>query len=134
MPTKRSFVDSGVLIAAARGNSDRTERALAALSEVEQVFLSSIFIKLEVLPQAICYKQQAEINFYEFFFSNVIAWATDLEPLAQTAYGLAYTYGLSSLDTLNIAAAIALNADEFITTEKPTKPLYRVPNLCFISI
>lgn len=134
MPMKRSFVDSGVLIAAARGNSDRTERALAALSKLDQVFLSSIFIKLEVLPKAICYKQQAEINFYEFFFSNVTNWATDLEQLTQSAYELASTYGLSGLDALNIAAAIALNADEFITTEKPTKPLYRVPNLYFISI
>jgi predicted nucleic acid-binding protein len=131
---KRSFVDSGVLIAAARGNSERTERALTALSDVDQVFLSSIFIKLEVLPKAICYKQQTEVNFYEFFFSNVTDWATDLERLTQSAYELAYIYGLSGLDALNIAAAIALKADEFITTEKPTKPLYRVPNLRFISI
>lgn len=131
---KRSFVDSGVLIAAARGNSNRAERALAALSEAEQIFLSSIFIKLEVLPKAICYKQQAEVNFYEFFFSNVVNWATDLEALTQSAYKLASDHGLSGLDALNIAAAIALDADEFITTEKPTKPLYRVPNLHFVSI
>lgn len=130
----RSFVDSGVLIMAARGNSDRTERALAALGKTERIFLSSVFIKLEVLPKAICYQQQAEVSFYEYFFNSVTDWVTDLEKLTQLAYELAYTYGLSGLDALNIAAAISLNADEFITSEKPTKPMYRVPNLNFVAI
>ncbi len=89
---------------------------------------------MEVLPKAICYKQQAEVNFYEFFFGNVTDWATDLEMLTQSAYELASTYGLSRLDALNVAAAIGLNADEFVTTEKPTKPMYRVSDLRFVSV
>ncbi|MCY7278807.1 MAG: PIN domain-containing protein [Phormidesmis sp. CAN_BIN44] len=131
---KRSFVDSGVLIAAARGNSDRTERALSVLGEVDRIFISSVFVKLETLPKAICYKQQPEVNFYKLFFEGVMHWATDLEVMTQSAYQLAYTYGLSGIDALHIAAAISLNADEFITTEKSTKPMYRVPNLHFVSI
>jgi hypothetical protein len=52
----------------------------------------------------------------------------------QSAYQLACIYGLSGLDALNVAAALSLQSDEFITTEKPTKPMYRVPNLRFVTV
>jgi len=35
---------------------------------------------------------------------------------------------------LNVAAAILLEADEFITTEKSTKPMYRVPDIQFVTV
>jgi predicted nucleic acid-binding protein len=59
---------------------------------------------------------------------------TDLEGLSTTGYVLACRYGLSAVDALNVAAAISLKADEFVTTEKPSKPMYRVPNLRFVTI
>jgi hypothetical protein len=33
--------------------------------------------------------------------------------------------GLAAMDALHVAAAFLLKADEFITTEKPGKPMYR---------
>ncbi len=33
--------------------------------------------------------------------------------------------GVGAMDSLHIAAAYLLNADEFITTEKPGKSIYR---------
>ncbi len=124
-----SFVDSGVLITAARGSSWRAQLALDILADSDRSFCSSIFIKLEVLPKPVCYQQTLEREFYELFFQGVTHWMTDLDSLTQSAYQLACTYGLSGLDALNVAAALLLNAQEFVTTEKPTKPLYRVPNL-----
>ena len=49
---KLTFVDAGVLIAAARGGSDQAERALAVLDDPEREFAASAFLRLEVLPQA----------------------------------------------------------------------------------
>ena len=129
-----SFIDSGVLIAAARGNSPRAQLALDILADSDRVFGSSIFIKLEVLPKSVCYKQALESEFYEAFFQGVTHWMSDLETLTQSAYQLACTYGLSGLDALNVAAAILLEADEFITTEKSTKPMYRVPDIQFVTV
>ena len=129
-----AFIDSGVLITAARGNSPRSQPALDLLADRDRTFASSIFIKLEVLPKAVCYQQTLECAFYEAFFQGVTVWLTDVEQLTQSAYQLACTYGLSGLDALNVAAAIALQADEFITTEKPTKPMHRVPNLRFVTV
>ena len=129
-----SFIDSGILIAAARGNSPRAQLALDILADSDRVFGSSIFIKLEVLPKSVCYKQALESEFYEAFFQGVTHWMSDLETLTQSAYQLACTYGLSGLDALNVAAAILLEADEFITTEKSTKPMYRVPDIQFVTV
>jgi predicted nucleic acid-binding protein len=91
-------------------------------------------IRLEIIPKAIYYKKQQEVEFYEAFFKTVVLWESDINGLLQNAHQIACTYGLAGLDALHIAAAISLSADEFITTEKPTKPMYRVPNLHFISI
>ena len=129
-----SFIDSGILIAAARGNSPRAQLALDILADSDRVFGSSIFIKLEVLPKSVCYKQTLESDFYEAFFQGVTHWMSDLETLTQSAYQLACTYGLSGLDALNVAAAILLEANEFITTEKSTKPMYRVPDIQFVTV
>ena len=35
-------------------------------------------------------------------------------------------FGLSALDALHIATALFAEVDEFVTTEKPGKPMYRV--------
>ncbi|MGH9840779.1 MAG: hypothetical protein ACREEM_18535 [Blastocatellia bacterium] len=44
--------------------------------------------------------------------------------MIQPAFDLACQYGLGGMDALHLAAAIHLNAD-FISAEKPTKPLYQ---------
>jgi hypothetical protein len=46
---KRTFIDTGVLIAAARGQNDVAVRAMAILDDPNREFASSIFVKLEVL-------------------------------------------------------------------------------------
>jgi predicted nucleic acid-binding protein len=129
-----SFIDSGILITAARGDSPRSQLALDILADSRRIFSSSIFIKLEVLPKSVYHQQSLESEFYETYFQDVTYWSNDLEILTQSAYQLACTYGLSGLDALNVAAAILLKADEFITTEKPTKPMYRVPDIQFVTV
>ncbi len=52
----------------------------------------------------------------------------------QDGYNIACKYGLSAMDALHIAAAISVGAEEFIITEKPTKPMYRVTGLKVVSL
>ncbi len=52
----------------------------------------------------------------------------------QDGYNIACKYGLAAMDALHIAAAISVGAEEFITTEKPTKPMYRVTGLKVVSL
>ena len=106
----RSFIDSGVLIAAARGQTDLSTTALRILAEKDRAFASSIFIQLETQPKATFHKQQLE------------------------AKDLAVIYGLGGMDALHIAAALLINADQFVTTEKITKPMHRVTEIQMVSI
>src|SRR2546430_2263132 len=47
----RTFVDSGVLITAARGSGESANDALAMLDDPDREFVSSFFIQLEVIPK-----------------------------------------------------------------------------------
>lgn len=129
-----TYIDSGVLLSATDGVGRLAEKALEVLEDSNRQFVSSEFVKLEVIPKAIYHKQTEEVQFYEEFFSAVSYWANDLEKVVQDAYDIGLKYGLAAMDALHIAAALSLDVEEFITTEKPTKPMFRVSGIKVISI
>ena len=129
-----TFIDSGVLVAASRGVEDLSDKAITILTSGDREFASSQFIRLEVLPKAVYNRQTDEAEFYEAFFIAVTYWANDIDQIIQDGYNLACKYGLAAMDTLHIAAAMSVGAEEFITTEKPTKPMYRVADIKVVSL
>lgn len=98
-------------------------RALQILNNKNRAFVGSEFLKLEVLPIAKCHKKKREVGFYETFFRIIERWAPDAQ-LISPAMDLACEFGLGALDALHICAAKYFDA-EFISAEKPTKPIYR---------
>lgn len=130
----KTYLDSGVLISAYQGIDEVATKATEYLDEENRQFISSPFVKLEVLAKATYHKQQREVEFYETFFASCFLWANDLISIVQLAQDLAAKYGLGALDALHVASAISVEADEFITTEKATKPLHRVREVQVISI
>ncbi len=130
----RTYLDAGVLIIAARGVSDASDGAIRILADRDRQFVASGFLRLEVLPKAVYNQQPDEAVFYEDFFRAVVAWTRDDDAIVRAAYQLACTYGLAGMDALHVAAALALHADELVTTEKLTKPMHRVPLLRIVSI
>jgi predicted nucleic acid-binding protein len=130
----RTYVDAGVLIAAARGTNPIAMRALKILDDPDREFTSSIFLKLEVLPRAIFHKNLLEIEFYEIFFNSVTHWASSIDSISKDAYHEACASGLAALDALHVAAAISAGATELVTTEKPDKPICKVSSIKIISI
>ncbi|MES1026607.1 PIN domain-containing protein [Gloeocapsa sp. BRSZ] len=131
---KITFIDSGVLVTAARGVGEDSEKALEILADSSREFASSEFIKMEVIPKAIYNRKTAEAEFYESFFSAVTYWDNHIEKVIQDAYHIACQYGLAAMDALHIAAALSIGAEEFVTTEKKTKPMFRVSSIKLISI
>lgn len=131
---KITFIDSGVLVTAARGVGEDSEKALEVLADSSREFASSEFIKMEVIPKAIYNRKTAEAEFYESFFSAVTYWDNDIEKVIQDAYHIACQYGLAAMDALHIAAALSIGAEEFVTTEKKTKPMFRVSSINVVSI
>lgn len=123
--SKLVFVDTGILIAAARGDGAIAERAMQVLDDPDVRFASSNLVKLEVLPKPQYNRKQDEVAFYQEFFAAVAVWAEANENLVQSAFDEAVKSGLDALDSLHVASAVAVGADELVTTEKQTKPLHR---------
>ena len=134
MSRKKTYLDSGVLISAFQGIDSVSIKANQILNDENREFASSCFVQLEVLPKAIFNQQQDEIEFSETFFKAVNYWATDLEQIIKNAQKISSNYGLAAMDALHVAAALQIQADELITTEKPTKPMHRVKEIPIISI
>lgn len=129
-----TYIDSGVLVAASRGVDELSEHAISTLASPERELASSSFIKLEVLSKANYSRQTEEIEFYKTFFSAVKYWADDLEKVIKDSYTISCQYGLAAMDALHLASAISVGAEEFITTENPTKPMYRITEIKVISL
>ncbi len=124
--SKLTFVDSGVLIAAARGTDEVARLAMAILDDPGRTFASSAFVRLEVLPKALRHHRESEARFYETFFQSVNAWASIGEPLAEAAFLQARNFDLHAMDALHIAAALSVGAEEFITSERSEKPINKL--------
>lgn len=119
-----TYVDASVLINAAIGpNAARRMRAISILGDPGREFVATRYLILEVTPIPACYQRQKELQFYERFFAGLSVWV-DEEPLIQPAIDLAQQFGLGAMDALHLVAASTAQA-EFISAEKPTKPLYQ---------
>jgi len=126
---KITFIDAGVLIAASRGATDVARRALAILDDPGRSFASSAFVRLEVLPKASFHRRTEEVSFYEDYFRSVGHWVEPGTTLVESALSLARERGLSALDALHGAAALAANAVELVTTERRSRPIHRLTQI-----
>jgi len=130
----RTFIDTGVLIAAARGQDLITKQAMSVLDDPNRVFISSIFLKLELLPKPMYHQKTAETAFYTAYFNAVTVWATAYQSIIELAYQGAQQVGLSAMDALHVSTASLMQADELVTTEKSNKPIHRTALVKVISI
>jgi predicted nucleic acid-binding protein len=128
----KTFLDSGVLITAWKGKN--AEIALSVLEEPARSFYSSYLVRMEVLPKPAFERKNPEIEFYNLHWERLEAEEPLSERLSQEAMALAKQYGLAAVDALHIAAAIRQGVEEFITTESPGKPLFRVKDLTVTSL
>ena len=130
----RTYVDSGVLIEAYRGSSPLAAPAVAILGDADRQFVTSAFVRLEVLPKPTYYKRLIEVAFYNAFFAAARRSVPVTKAFVQLAMRRAETFGLSAVDSLHVAAAETGHADELITSERPSSPLSRVTTLRIVSI
>jgi predicted nucleic acid-binding protein len=129
-----TYLDTGVLLSAWKGEDDISRRAFQILEDTSREFLASDFVRLELLPKAIYHKQQQELEFYQGYFDGTVDLVEADKGVFNTALQMASDYGLGAVDALHCAAAYHAKAAEFITAEKDTKPFFRVPGMIFRSI
>jgi predicted nucleic acid-binding protein len=118
---KRTYVDGSVLLRAARGSSELSEPAIELLCDVEREFVSSVLVRLEVIPRA---KQGGEVEFYETFFRQVAIWAPMDPYLLITSVEEARNSGLGPLEAIHVVLAASTGCHELVTAEKPDAPIF----------
>jgi predicted nucleic acid-binding protein len=130
----RTYLDSGVLIAAARGVDKRSRAAMEVLDDPDREFASSVFVELEILPKALYQKQADEAEFYRTYLAAVQYAPDNVAAVLTEALAVAETFGLNALDAIHVAAANATGAEELITTEQSSKPIFRVRSLRVVEL
>ncbi|MBI1788223.1 MAG: type II toxin-antitoxin system VapC family toxin [Acidobacteria bacterium] len=120
----RTFLDSGVLIAAYNARRELKAPALAVLKDPDRVFLSSPFVRHEVCPKALFNKRHQEYRFYREYFRRAVMF-NDVRLVLERASRESAKSGVNAMDSIHLAAAHLLRSDEFITTETPRKSIYR---------
>jgi len=129
----RTYLDSGVLIAASRSRSKSSELAISILEDQNREFISSDYLRLEIVPKATYFRSTAEFKLYEEFLAKATVLPGNSDHF-DLAYILACQYGLAAMDSLHITVAVETFCDEFITTERPTSPLFRVPGIRILTL
>jgi predicted nucleic acid-binding protein len=129
----RTAIDANLLIAAWSAEGNRYAQALRVLESPNRHLIVSDALWLEVMPKAIFHHQQAERHFYEAVFQQAEnrSWSS---AILECAKALASTYGVAAMDAVHLAIAINAEADEFISGEKPTKPMFRVTEIHTVSL
>lgn len=130
----RTYIDTGVLICALRGEKDMADYALSFLYDPLREYITSDYVKLELLPKCIFYQNQEEQQFYEAFFESNSIQVPCNEELLVFAIEEGGRTGISGIDALHVACALVAEASELITAERATKPIHRAVGVNVISI
>jgi predicted nucleic acid-binding protein len=108
--------------------------SFAPAKDDRREFVTSQLVRLELLPKPRFERRLMEVRFYESHFAEAVACEPLSVELGREAEGLAARYGLSGADALHLAAAIRQGAEEFYSSERPGKPMFRVKELRVISL
>lgn len=130
----KTYVDAGVLIAAARGTQPSASRALALLEDSSREFITSEYLRMEIMPKPAYFNFVEELALYEEFFrsaSHVIPF--DVEHM-KMSFLEACRLGLSAFDAIHLTVATVAACDELLTSERPTSPLFRANSVKVVSL
>ena len=130
----KTYVDANTLTVAFRGDHPASSEALKLLGDKRRLFVASHYLRLETLRKPRFYRREDEIAFMETYFATVNFWVPTDDGLVRRALDLAAELDLGAMDALHAAAALQTEAEVFVTMERPTKPLFRVPGLTAVSL
>lgn len=131
---KRTYIDANVLIAAFQGEERVAQRALRVLDDPDRKLVVSDYLRLEVLPKPTFHKRQEEIDFMQAVFNGASENLITSSDLTGCALEMASKYDMTPIDALHVGAAAVAGVDEFVTMEKPTKPMCKVKEIKVVSI
>ena len=129
-----TYVDSGVLIYAAKGTDDAAALALPFLQDQNRQFVTSDYVRLEVLPKSVFHGNVVETQFYNGFFRINTRVIKTSDALLHLAMEEACRTGTSAMDAIHIACAVFAGAEELVTSERTSKPIHHTNLIKVVSI
>ncbi len=129
----RTYIDSGVLITASKGGPF-SGIALSFLNDPLREYVTSDYVRIELLPKCIYHGNKEEQEFYEEFFKHTSIHVPNSDDLLAFAIEEGTKTGISGIDALHVACAVVGSAVELITSERSTKPIHRANGIKVISI
>jgi PIN domain-containing protein len=97
------------------------------LNDPLREYVTSEFVRLEVLPKSVFHGRTAETEFYQTFFASSFQRVEINAALLEYALEDACITGVSGIDAIHIACAVFSGAEELITVESQPN-LYTVLN------
>jgi len=110
------------------------QKSMEIIDDPGREFIVSDYLKLEVIPKPTFFENHEEVQFMQAFIDNASWQVNATSSITTQAIALACRYGLSAMDALHAETAMEAKADEFITIEKPTRPLSRILEIKVISL
>jgi len=121
-----TYLDAGVVIAAVAGKLPLSDLALDIITDPARSLVVSSLLTLETLPSALYLRDRAQAQALNDIIASADLRVSIRENLVDLAVSEASKIlGIRAIDALHLTAAKFAGADELITTEKPTKPLYK---------
>jgi predicted nucleic acid-binding protein len=134
MPKCKTYVDSNVLITAFQGREEIFRKAMEILDDPEREFIGSDYLRLETIPKPTFHKREEEVAFMEAFFESAQENIPSSPAITGKAIQFAGCHDIHPMDALHLSAALHAKADEFVTLEKPEKPMFKVKGLQVTSL
>ncbi len=128
-----TYLDTGVFIAASVGTDPLSSSAFSYLQDPNRFLLTSDYVELELLTMPVYFRNERQLRFYK----SALALTTRVpnsDALVKLALDESKKIGCAAIDALHLAAAALAKADDFITSEKPTKPMFRTMLVKVISL
>jgi len=101
-----------VLIYAAQGDTDAARLALPFLADPAREYVTSDYVRLEVLPKPTRFGKNDEVAFYEAFFQLNTRTIPTSVALLELAMEEACRTGLSAMDAIHVACAVFGGVEE----------------------
>lgn len=130
----RTYIDTGVLITALRGTKESADLAISYLNDPLRDYITSDYVKVELLPKCRYHRNVDEEKFYLEFFEKSTIFVPSSDDLLALAIEIGGKTGVSGMDAIHVACAVVAQAQELITGEKITKPIHRTSGMTVTSV
>ena len=128
-----TYADACLLMAAFRKDDARNSQAVAIIEDERRTFIVSDALWLELMPSPLRNKRTNEVAFYENFFARA-RHIPMTDAIMRRARSLSARYFIDAMDAIHIAYALEAGADQFISAENSTRPMFAVQEMPVLTI